>query len=332
MKNILLIGTGGTIASEISPEGLTPQLSSEELLLQVPEILKLCRVDCVQPFCIDSTDVTPEHWVILARVIRENYAKYDGFVICHGTDTLAYTAAALSYLIQLSPKPIVLTGAQKPIIFETTDSKTNLRDSFLCAVSDMCGVMVVFNGKIIAGTRAKKTKTTSFQAFSSINFPELGLVQNGHLVQYIRNPSAAEPFFYDKLHSRVGLMKLIPGDHCDLLEYHLQHSDALIVESFGVGGLPSLHDNGMKRLLKAAVDHGKTVVLSTQVENEGSNVSVYNVGFHLKNELRLLEGFDMTTEALVAKLMWILGQTKDPATIRKLFYTPIGNDMLITKE
>lgn len=332
MKNVLLIGTGGTIASELSPEGLAPALTTHQLLAYVPDISKLCHVDCLQLFSVDSTDMTPRHWMALAAAIREKYDAYDGFVICHGTDTMAYTAAALSYLIQLSPKPIVLTGAQKPIGFDSTDSKVNLYDSFLCATSDMCGVMVVFNGKVIAGTRAKKTRTKSFEAFSSINYPDLAHLQDGYLVQYIHCPSAEKPIFYEKLNDRVGLMKLIPGTECDLLQFHLARSDALIIESFGVGGLPSYQDNAMQRILKEAVDHGKTIVLTTQVENEGSNVSVYNVGFRLKNDLRLLEGFDMTTEALVAKMMWILGQSNHPAEIRRLFYTPVCNDMLIKKE
>lgn len=332
MKKVLLIGTGGTIASELSGEGLVPALTTGQLLSYVPEISTLCDVDCVQLFSVDSTNMTPQHWMKLAQAIRESYDRYDGFVICHGTDTMAYTAAALSYLIQGSPKPIVLTGAQKPIIFDSTDSKTNLRDSFLCATSDLRGVMVVFNGKVIAGTRAKKTRTKSFEAFSSINYPDLAHLQDGYLIEYIRLACYEKPVFYDTLNDRVGLMKLIPGTEADLLEFHLKRSDALIIESFGVGGLPSYQDSDMQRLLTAAVSQGKTIVLTTQVENEGSNVSVYNVGFRLKSDLRLLEGFDMTTEALVAKLMWILGQTNDSETIRKLFYTPVGNDLLINKE
>lgn len=332
MKKVLMIGTGGTIASDLSSEGLVPALTTKQLLSYVPEISKLCDVDCVQLFSVDSTNMTPQHWLTLVQAIRENYDRYDGFVICHGTDTMAYTAAALSYLIQGSPKPIILTGAQKPIGFDSTDSKTNLRDSFLCATSALCGVMVVFNGKVIAGTRAKKTRTKSFEAFSSINYPDLAHLQDGYLIEYIRLACYEKPVFYDTLNDRVGLMKLIPGTESDLLEFHLKRSDALIIESFGVGGLPSYQDQAMQGLIRDAVAIGKTIVITTQVENEGSNVGIYNVGFRLKNDLHLLEGFDMTTEALVAKLMWILGQTKDPEKIRKLFYTPVANDLLIRKE
>lgn len=156
MKKVLMLGTGGTIASEVTPSGLAPALTSAELLRCVPEISSLCSVTCEELFSIDSTNVTPAHWLTIARAIRAHYEEYDGFVIAHGTDTMAYTAAALSYLIQYSPKPIILTGAQKPIVFENTDSKTNLADAFRCAVSDLCGVMIVFNGRVILGTRARK--------------------------------------------------------------------------------------------------------------------------------------------------------------------------------
>ena len=173
MKHILMIGTGGTIASEMSPDGLTPEISSEQLLAAVPRIGELCKVDCLQLYSLDSTSLRPAHWQGLARAIRERYDDYDGFVVSHGTDTMAYTAAALSYLIQGSPKPIVLTGAQKPIWFDGTDSKRNLTDAFLYACRGCGGVQIVFNGKVILGTRARKTFSKSFQAFSSVNFPDL---------------------------------------------------------------------------------------------------------------------------------------------------------------
>ena len=133
MKNILMIGTGGTIASGQTAEGLAPELDPSRLLQDTPRVAQLCRVDCLQLYSLDSTNIRPCHWLGLARAIRERYDQYDGFVISHGTDTMAYTAAALSYLIQDCPKPIVLTGAQKPIWYDGTDSKRNLTDAFLYA-------------------------------------------------------------------------------------------------------------------------------------------------------------------------------------------------------
>lgn len=332
MKKVLMLGTGGTIASGKSDSGLVPILTSKELVEQVPVISTLCDVDCVQLFSIDSTNITPSHWLKIAAAIREHYDDYDGFVIAHGTDTMAYTAAALSYLVQFSPKPIVLTGAQKPILFENTDSKTNLADAFRVAVSSLCGVMIVFNGRVILGTRARKTRTTSFQAFSSINYPLLAVIQEGFLMEYIRPQSLARPKFYDRLEPHVALMKMTPGADCGVLSYLLAHNRAVIVESFGVGGLPSYQGSGFFDVIRSAIDEGKTIVMTTQVPNEGSNLSVYDVGFHLKNDLHLLEAYDMTTEATLAKLMWILGQTDDADRIRKLFCRPVSHDLLYLKE
>ena len=332
MKKIFLIATGGTIASREGKNGLTPELSLEQLLQYVPQIRELCRIRAVQPMNLDSTNMQPSDWLCLAKLIRNVYEKYDGFVILHGTDTMAYTAAALSYLIQNSRKPIVLTGAQKPILFENTDSKANLADAFRCAVSDLCGVMIVFNGRVILGTRARKTRTTSLQAFSSINYPVLAVLQNGFLMEYIHPNALVRPLFYDRLNERVGLLKMTPGTDCGLLSYLIDHNDAVIIESYGVGGLPSYQGSGYFDVLRSAIESGKkTIVMTTQVQNEGSNLSVYDVGFHLKNDLHLLEAYDMTTEAALAKLMWILGRTEDASEIRRLFCTPVAYDMLYLK-
>lgn len=329
MKQILMIGTGGTIASGKTAQGLMPELTTEQLLAFVPAVSELCSVECLQLLSLDSTNLAPAHWLLIAKAIGERYAQYDGFVICHGTDTMAYTAAALSYLIQGARKPIVLTGAQKPISFDSTDSKVNLHDAFLCACSDtLHGVMIVFNGKVIQGTRACKTRSKSYEAFSSINYPCLAVLQDGRILQYIENDYRPAPLFFDALDERVALLKLIPGTRAALAQWMLAHNDALILESFGVGGLPSYEGNDFLRVLEAGVDAGKTVVLTTQVQNEGSNVGVYQVGHQIRECPHVLEAFDMTTEAITGKLMWILGQTRDPERIHALFYTPVANDIL----
>ena len=327
-KRILLIGTGGTIASEMGDNGLEPELTSRQLLRYVPDISGICEVDCTQLFSLDSTNIRPEHWLRIAGSIQQCYEKYDGFVISHGTDTMAYTSAGLSYLIQNSRKPIVLTGAQKPIGYDTTDSKQNLRDAFTVAASGMSGVLLVFNGKIIMGTRARKTRSKSFEAFSSINYPIVGMVQDGRLIQYIRPENSAPTRFYHELDARVALLKLTPGIECGVLEYLLERSSAVIIESFGVGGLPVYEPGSFYDTIKKGLDDGRTVVLTTQVENEGSDLSVYHVGNSIKQNLPILEAYDMTTEAVTAKLMWILSQTTGREEVARLFYTPVACDIL----
>ena len=328
MKKILMIGTGGTIASEMTPEGLTPELNTRQLLDFIPDIGKLCRVDCIQLYNLDSTNICPENWLGVVDTLRKNYDAYDGFVISHGTDTMAYTAAALSYLIQGSPKPIILTGAQKPIWFDGTDSKRNLTDAFLYACRGCGGVQIVFNGKVILGTRARKTVSKGFQAFSSVNYPDLAVLQDERLLQYIRTESLPRPIFYDTLCQNVGLLKLIPGTKRELVEFMVERYDGIVIESFGVGGLPDYPGQEFYPVVRQAVERGRIVVMTTQVPNEGSDLSVYHVGGHLKSTLRLLEAFDMTTEAAVCKLMWILGQTKEFERVRELFNRPVAWDIL----
>ena len=242
---------------------------------------------------------------------------------------MAYTAAALSYLIQGSPKPIVLTGAQKPIWFDGTDSKRNLTDAFLYACRGCGGVQIVFNGKVILGTRARKICSKSFQAFSSVNYPDLAVVQDEHLLQYMRCACYPSPVFYDALDDKVGLLKLIPGTPAAVLEFMLDRFDGLVIESFGVGGLPEYEgDASYFDIIHRGIALGKLVVMTTQVPNEGSNLAVYHVGGRLKSALRLLEAYDMTTEAAVAKLMWIMGQTRDFDEAERLFYRPVARDIL----
>ena len=158
MKHILMIATGGTIASKETADGLAPQLTSEELLAEVPELEQLCRIDTVQLMNRDSTNINSRDWLQMAACVREHYDAYDGFVLTHGTDTMAYTAAALSYLIQNNAKPVVITGSQKSIFNQDTDARENLRDAFLYACDDgACGVHIVFDHKVILGTRASTT-------------------------------------------------------------------------------------------------------------------------------------------------------------------------------
>lgn len=331
MKKILMLGTGGTIASEITENGLSPQLTTEQILHYCPDISGFCRVDCRQLCNLDSTNIAPEHWQQMANAIRENYDRYDGFVLTHGTDTMAYTAAALSYLIQYSKKPIVLTGSQKPINLEITDSKTNLVDAFHYAASeDAHGVSIVFNGRVILGTRARKTHSKSFQAFSSINYPELAVIQDGRLLSYITQEYRKQPVFGSRLDPAVGLIKLVPGLEADFLAFMLERKDGVVIESFGVGGIPSAGRHSYYEVIDDAMAKGKTVVMTTQVPNEGSDLLLYHVGNRLKTNLDVLEAYDMTTEAAVTKLMWILGQTRERREIERLFYRPVSHDILMT--
>ena len=329
MKHILLITTGGTIASAESENGLYPALSSDELLRHVPELLELCRVSTVQLYKLDSTNMRPEYWLEIARYIRKVYYSFDGFVITHGTDTMAYAATMLHYLISNSKKPIVLTGAQIPIEKRDTDARENLADAFLYAIDDnACGVHVVFDGKIILAARARKTRTKSFNAFSSIDYPEIGFISGKTVKYYIREKNDLPTRFYDEIDSSVIVVKLIPGMRADIFDYIADRYHAVIIESFGVGGLPYYDSDEFVEKIEHLIKKGVRIVITTQVPHEGSDMSVYQVGLHIKQKYELPEAYDMTTEAVVAKVMWALPQSKSAAEFAKIFYTPVGNDII----
>ncbi len=328
-KKILLIATGGTIASHAGADGLIPEVGAEKLLCYVPEIFEFCDVSAVQLYNIDSTNVTPSHWLALAKCIQENYDGYDGFVICHGTDTMSFTAAMLSYLIQHSPKPIVLTGSQQPIDREDTDGRINLRDSFLYAASENASdVVIVFQGKVIAGTRAKKVRTKSFNAFTSVDFPNLAVIRDGKIIQYITAPKTDKPEFFLALNEKVGLLTLTPGQRGDILDAYFRFNDAVVVSGYGTGGIPEGEYYGFYDVIQSWEKKGKTLVVTTQVQQEGSDMNVYRVGRGWKNRFDLLESYSMTYESIITKLMWILAQTKEDERVKALFYKTVNYDLI----
>lgn len=328
MKNILMISTGGTIASVNKGKGLAPGLNSRELV----EYLSLDRnkviIDTLDLMSIDSTDIQVEDWLKISNAIKNNYSDYDGFVITHGTDTLAYTACAISYLIQNSKKPIVLTGAQKSIFSDITDAKLNLTDSITYVCDDKSrDVNIVFNGKVIAGTRGRKEKTKSYDAFTSLNYPVLATVHDDKIIRYLHHDYGKDEVkFYDKLDDSIFLLKLIPTIEPELLSYIFKKYKTVIVESYGVGGIPSYLVDAFKVELEE--DRKLNIVITTQVPMEGSDISVYEVGRRL-DDLNIMESFDMTLEATVVKLMWAMAESKgDFDKLKKLFYTQINYDTL----
>lgn len=329
MKKILLIATGGTIASHSGQEGLIPEMMAEELLKCVPEVFAICEPSAIQIYNIDSTNVTPSHWVKLATTIRDNYEKYDGFVVCHGTDTMSYTSAMISYMVQHSPKPIVFTGSQQPIDKEDTDGRINLRDSFLYACSDLASdVVIVFQGKVIAGTKAKKVRTKSFNAFTSVDFPNLAVIRDGRIIQYIQTPKQEKPEFFLELNEKVGLLTLTPGAQKEILDTYFKYCDAVVLSGYGTGGIPEGEYYGFYEVIESWERKGKTLVVTTQVQQEGSDMNVYRVGRGLKNRFDLLESYSMTYESIITKLMWILAITKEDDKVRELFYKTVNYDLI----
>ncbi|MBO5327731.1 MAG: asparaginase [Clostridia bacterium] len=325
MKHVLLIATGGTIASKPEEGFLTPKISPEELLEYVPELKSICKVSAIQPFFKDSTNMTYQDWLEVSKIIKENYDNYDGFVITHGTDTMAYCSAALSYLIQNNKKPVVITGSQQSIYLRDTDARANLLNAFIYASSDdACLTHVVFDGKVISGTRAKKTRTKSFNAFSSIDYPEVAWIIGGK-VKYFIKEKASDPVFYDKINTSVIAIKLIPGMSAEVLELLAGKYSAVVIESFGVGGIPSDENAAFEKALKKLKKGGTKIIMTTQVTHEGSDMGVYKVG-SIKHTLGLIEARDMTVEAIIGKTVWALAESKTDKEFEKLFKKPVGMD------
>ena len=335
MKSILLLTTGGTIAAADTGGGLVPALPPAEILRYVPEITGFCKVTARQILNIDSSNIQPENWLLLSRTIREHYEAFDGFVIAHGTDTMAYTASALSYLIQNPAKPIVLTGSQKPIQQGDSDARRNIIDAFwFCAQPDTGGVYLCFDGKIFLGTRASKVKSKSYDAFESINYPAAAFVHYRQPVPRIHlGRSSAKPVeFFDALDPSVFLLKLIPGMEPEILKYVGQRYNAIVIESYGLGGVPFADQRNFLEQVERLAACGKILTVATQVKAEGSDLSVYEVGLRAAQRAPLLQSMDMTVEAVVTKLMWILAKTKVFKEAEKLFYTPINEDISIYPE
>lgn len=352
MKSILVIATGGTIASAEEGSGLAPALTGEQLVAFVPEVAQMCCIGVSQVMNVDSTNMRPEGWLAIAGEVRRRYDDFDGFVVLHGTDTLAYTAAGLSYLVQSSPKPVVLTGSQLPMGDPGTDGKRNLLDAVLVACDDAAaGVMVAFGGKVIAGTAARKVRTRSFEAFDSLNVPDLGCVRDGRVK------------WADGACGRMGMASIAaagkPGDAsegraCASAESELAGSageaeaggavsgvrfydalnprvavlkltpgmDALVIDALRPAcdalvveafGLGGIPEyDGITETLLAWVDAGKALVMTTQCPYEGADLSVYEVGRAFCDRPGVLMGGAATTEALLAKTMWALAQAADP--------------------
>ena len=329
MKHILLIATGGTIASKPTGEGLAPGIDTGELLKCVPEAAEICRITAEQPFNLDSTNIHADHWLAVAERIERSFEEYDGFVITHGTDTMAYTAAALSYLIQYSPKPILITGSQRSIYERDTDARRNLLDALRYAADDRAhGVAVVFDGKVIIGTRARKMRTRSFNAFSSIDYPELAVIREDRVIPYIETPRPASPVFYREMDPRVFVLRLVPGQDGAIFDYLAERYHAVVVEGFGMGGIPFYGDGQLLEAMKRFTLAGRTLVMTTQVPHEGCDLGVYRVGLRVKNEIEMIEAHTMTIEAIVTKLMWALAQTRDPGQVRRLFCRPVAKDLI----
>lgn len=321
MKKLMILSTGGTIACTQTEEGLIPTLSADDILSYVPEAGKLGQIDTKTILNLDSSNIQPEEWHIIAKAIYDCLPDYDGIVVLHGTDTMAYTASMLSFMLRNVNKPVVITGSQLPVGHPQTDAKLNLRDALVTAASGIAGVLVVFDRQIMLGCRVAKVRTTSQNAFESINRSPVGWVTLGH-VRMIDppEPSADAPALDDAIEPNVFLLKLIPGTRPEVFDDIARLGyRGVVIEGFGLGGLHCLRRNlldGIQKLLDANV----AVLLTTQCRYEPSDPAVYETG-RLALELGILQAYDMTSECAVTKLMWVLAHATTHEEVRRMMYT-----------
>lgn len=307
MKKILLLATGGTIASVPSEDGLIPGLNGEELVKMVPAIQDLCQLECIEVMNLDSSNIAPQHWIKMVNAVADHYDDYDGFIVTHGTDTMAYTCAALSQMLQNVQKPIVVTGAQLSMIEEGTDAKNNLLHAVQVAVSDLQGVVLVFGSSVIHGVCARKMCTHNFEGFASINKEKLAKFDaNGiHWLSsaHVGGGCGDGKFFCKtKLEPMVCVVKITPGLPSDILGYLADKGyKGIILEGFGNGGVPNDEINWLPEL-ENVLKKGVRVICASQCLYDGVDLDRYQIGL-LARRLGAESAGTLTTEALLTKLM-----------------------------
>lgn len=330
MKRILLLATGGTIASQPGADGLLPALGSQDLLARLGEVGGDFHFDSENLLDLDSSNIQPEEWRLIARRVYSALDDYDGIIITHGTDTMAYTASALSFMLQNLQKSVVLTGSQLPIDNPLTDAVTNLYTAVEAVASGITGVTVAFNRKIINGNRTVKVSTMGFDAFESVNAQYMGeIFADGMRVFHQTTAPADGPVrLMDNFCEDVFLLKLLPGTKPEIFDALADLGyRGIVLEAFGAGGLHYLHRDLLSKLdmLRAK---GIAVVVCSQCLYERSDLSIYEVGRKLEASGGI-PGRDMTTEAAATKLMWALGQTNSLSKVVDLFHTSFAGEITL---
>ena len=325
-KNILLLTTGGTIASTSSDDGLRPTASGKGLLnLLGPLDYNISIRDLLT---LDSSNIQPEEWQLIAKSIFEERESYDGIVVTHGTDTMAYTASMLSFMLPGIEIPIVLTGSQLPIFHPLSDAPDNLRTAFAMAASETPGVFVAFDRKVLLGCRSVKVRTTGFDAFESVNLPPIAKISSDGLVidHSLLPPRPQKCELKTEVDSRVMLIKLIPGLDPKIFSL-LKQIDCrgVVLEAFGSGGLAFIRRD-LISALEELVENDIATVVCSQCLYEKSDMTTYEVGRRAL-EKGVIPGGDMTSCAAVTKLMWALAHTDSTAEVAEMFSKSLAGEL-----
>jgi len=321
-RHILILQTGGTIAMQDDLEnGVDFETPGQGIRLRqdMPELERMATYDVRTLFVEDSSNLNPDHWTQLATYIAAEYDRYDGFVIVHGTDTMAYTASYLSFAFSGLTKPVVLTGSQIPLGNVRSDARRNLINAVEIATSDCCEVGICFNDKFLRGNRSTKMSIGDFDAFASPNFPplaEIGLNISFRDKEFHTNGVFS---FDNRIDDRVALVKIFPGLRPEYLS-HISTSDArcIILEAFGSGNIPVKGPGNLLPFIESCIQANMLVVVTSQAAYDAVDLSKY-INARLLLESGGISAGDMTIEACLTKIMILLGRYSDQEKVRDLF-------------
>lgn len=328
MKRLLILHTGGTLGMVPETQGGLRPGNAEGLFRYIPEAIELADID-IQVLCNeDSANFQIGHWRRIAGALEQAMDAYDGFVVIHGTDTMAYTASALSFMLTNLPKPVILTGAQRPIASIRTDAKSNLVEALELATYDLPEVGLLFNHKLYRGNRAKKLSIDDFDAFASPNFPPLAEVGLNLEIRadVVRRPTGLfrlQQEFSDK----VLVLRLFPGMRPEhLLPLLASDVRVFVVEAYGAGNVP-IEEHSLLPFIEQATASGRLVALCSQAVSGAVDLSIYESGRRAA-ALGAVSCGDMTVEAAVVKAMFLLGQYgDDTARVRRWFGVAIAGEL-----
>lgn len=330
MKKILVLTTGGTIVSRKKKQGLVPAIGGKELVASLRRGYPDYHFDFHDFLDLDSSNIQPEEWKAIAGEVYTSLTDYDGIIVTHGTDTMAYTAAALSFMLKNLAKSVVLTGSQLPIENPLTDGTVNLYTAVEAIVNGITGVSVAFDRKIICGTRAVKTSTMGFAAFESINAPYLGeIFADGTRIIAQKKPEVAEETSLEAgICNDVFILKLLPGTRPEIFTMLADMGyKGIVIEAFGAGGLHYL-TRDLHRCLSMLAEKNIAVVVCSQCLYEHCDLSIYEVGQRML-ETGVIPGRDMTTEAAAVKLMWALGQSEALDDVKAIFDVNFAGEVTV---
>ena len=331
-SRVLIINTGGTICMRRTSDGYAPAREEFRLLLsRMPELqdeqMPAWDIIDLEPL-VDSSNIALDDWNRIGGAVSAHYDDYDGFVILHGTDTMAYTASALSFMFENLAKPVILTGAQIPLCELRSDGKDNLVSSLLIAGGGrVCEVCIFFGNELLRGNRTTKYSSDRLVAFKSPNFPPLAYA--GISIDYndallLRRPE--KPFRFEKLcENPIGVIKVFPGIQFELFDNIMtERLRGVVIETFGSGNIPS-SSSALLPIIRKAFENGTVVAVCSQCPQGTVMLGAYETSSALK-KAGAVSGRNMTTEAAVAKLYYLLGKGYDTQTVCKQMETPLRGE------